>query len=141
MNGVLAKPFARDGLWKSVRSHLGHLMRTPPAENDTGSAAGYFPLGMSYVNTSGAVKFESQTPAAGPGGANWPPGQMGQNSMGGGLDQGYGFINGSTQYGMGAAPRSMYSPNMPSADSSSGRLSDVDSPPEKRQRTNPQSSY
>lgn len=95
-----------------------------------GSGSGYY-MGGPYLNA--ALKYEGQTPP----GNTWSPGQVPQASpMGGGLDQGYQFLNGGNQYGMAAGHRQTYSAAMQSADSSSGRLSDVDSPPEKRQRLN-----
>jgi osomolarity two-component system response regulator SKN7 len=135
MNGVLAKPFTRDGMWKSVRSNLGYLMKNPPAEADLSSGAGYYMGGGPYLNTP-ALKFEAQTPP-GNSASTWSPGNMGQSAMGVGLDSGYGFVNGNNQYSM----RPNYTATMQSADSSSGRLSDVDSPPEKRQRLNHQANY
>lgn len=127
MNGVLAKPFTRDGLLKSVRAHLGHLMKNPPSEGDMGSGAGYYSLGGQQQQqpqsqpqylAQNSVKYESQTPPAN--GNNWS------------LEQGY-FMNGG-QYNISSNPHSMYSNNL-SGDNGSGRISDGDSPPEKRQRT------
>lgn len=133
MNGVLAKPFTKDGMYKSVRTHLGHLMKNPPAESDLTSGGGYF-MGSTYLNPTATLKYEAQTPPANS--STWSPG-LGQGPMGGGMDQGYGFLNGSNQYTMATGHRPNYSQTMQSANSSSGHLSDVDSPPEKRQRLNP----
>lgn len=120
-------------MWKSVRSHLGHLMKNPPPDSEIGSGAGYYMAGP-YLNASVSLKFDAQTPP--PGGSTWSPSQMGQAPMAGSMDQGYGFLNGGNQYSMATGHRPVYATAMPSADSSSGRVSDVDSPPEKRQRLN-----
>ncbi|CAG9991386.1 unnamed protein product [Clonostachys byssicola] len=142
MNGVLAKPFTKEGMWKSVRTHLSHLMKNPPQESEIGSGAGYFMGSGPYLNTSTSIKFESPTPPSGTAGSNWSPGQIQQPSMGSGLEQNFGLLNGSGQYAMATGHRPQgFSANLHSADSSSGRLSDVESPPEKRQRLNPQSTY
>lgn len=132
MNGVLAKPFTKDGMYKSVRSHLGHLMKNPPLESDLTSGGGYF-MGNSYLNPTPTLKYEAQTPPAN--NSTWSPG-LGPGPMGGGME-GYGFLNGGNQYTMATGHRPNYSQTMQSANSSSGHLSDVDSPPEKRQRLNP----
>ncbi|KAG9250576.1 stress response regulator [Emericellopsis atlantica] len=134
MNGVLAKPFTRDGMWKCVRSNLGHLMKNPPLDADIGSGGGYY-MGTPFLNTPTAIKYEAQTPPAhsGPG---WSPGHMGQPSIGSSLDVGYGFVNGGAPYTMATGQRGPFQQQLHSAESSTGRLSDVESPPEKRQRLN-----
>lgn len=138
MNGVLAKPFTKEGMSKSVRSHLSHLMKTPPADNDL-SGAGFYMSG-GYLNTSAALKFDTPTPPSGNTGAGWSPAQLPQASpLSASLDHGYSLVNGSSQFGMSSGHRPTYSATMQSNDSSSGRLSDIDSPPEKRQRLNPAS--
>ncbi|KAF4121505.1 osomolarity two-component system, response regulator SKN7 [Geosmithia morbida] len=129
MNGVLAKPFTRDGLSKSIRAHLGHLMKNPPNDGEMGSSAGYYPLDgqqqQQFLHQNPA-KYEAQTPPANA--QNWSTG----------LDQGYFGMNGGGQYNnIGSNPHSMYSTNMSSADTNS-RLSDGESPPVKRQRTTAQ---
>lgn len=140
MNGVLAKPFTKEGMWKSVRTNLSHLMKNPPTESEMNSGAGYF-VGTPYLNTSTSIKFESPTPPSNSAGNTWSPGQLQQPSLGTGMDQSYGLLNGSGQYSMATAQRQTYPTTMHSAESSSGRLSDVESPPEKRQRLNPQANY
>ncbi|KFH40922.1 Transcription factor-like protein [Hapsidospora chrysogenum ATCC 11550] len=137
MNGVLAKPFTRDGMWKSVRTHLGPLMKNPPPEADIGSGAGYQMSSGPYLNTAASIKLEAASPNAA--GATWSANQMGQNSMGG-MDQGYGFLNGSNPYSMASGHRSVYATAMQTGEPTPGRVSEVDSPPEKRQRLN-QSAY
>lgn len=141
MNGVLAKPFTKEGMWKSVRTHLSHLMKNPPADADV-SGAGYY-MGGAYLNTSaGALKFDTPTPPSGNNGSGWSPAPLPQASpLSATLDQGYGLLNGNNQYGIATGHRPTYSGTMQSADSSSGRLSDIDSPPEKRQRLNPSGGY
>jgi osomolarity two-component system response regulator SKN7 len=140
MNGVLAKPFTKEGMSKCVRNHLSHLMKAPPADTDL-SGAGYY-MGGAYLNTSTSLKFETPTPPPpGTTGSGWSPAQLPQSStLGASLDSGFGFSNGGNQYAM-ATGRTNYSGTMQSADSSSGRLSDIDSPPEKRQRLNPSGGY
>lgn len=136
MNGVLAKPFTKEGMYKSVRSHLSHLMKNPPTDTDL-SGAGFY-MGGAYLNTSTALKFDTPTPPSGTAGSGWSPAQLPQASpLSASLDQGYGMLNGGNQFGMATGHRPTYSGTMQSGDSSSGRLSDIDSPPEKRQRLNP----
>jgi len=127
MNGVLAKPFTKEGMWKSVRSHLGHLMKNPPAQDPSGS--GYMLSGAPYLGTP-TLKFDTPTPPSGTAASTWSPAQMHQTSP---VDQGYGMMNGSNQYNIASGSR--YSA-MQSGDATSSRLSDHDSPPEKRQRMN-----
>ncbi|KAM0511591.1 hypothetical protein ACHAPE_009741 [Trichoderma viride] len=127
MNGVLAKPFTKEGMLKSVKTHLQHLLKNPPSQSDNGHGPGFM-MNVPYLNTSGnPIKFESPTPPAGAGGSNWSSGHMSQN----GVESGFGMMDGSNQYNM-AQGRNAY----PTMDASSGRLSDHDSPPEKRQRLN-----
>jgi len=113
MNGVLAKPFTKEGMLKSVRSHLAHLLKDPPEQQEAGSMMG----NVSYMGGAPAsLKFESNTP---PGGNNagWSPNHMGQ----GNVDIWNGMMNGGNQYNMGRS-------NFPTSEN--------DSPPEKRQRLN-----
>ncbi|KAM0456838.1 hypothetical protein ACHAPV_007129 [Trichoderma viride] len=127
MNGVLAKPFTKEGMLKSVKTHLQHLLKNPPSQSDNGHGSAFM-MNVPYLNTSGnPIKFESPTPPAGAGGSNWSSGHMSQN----GVDSGFGMMDGSNQYNM-TQGRNAYS----TMDASSGRLSDHDSPPEKRQRLN-----
>ncbi|CAM1503793.1 Fc.00g013840.m01.CDS01 [Cosmosporella sp. VM-42] len=142
MNGVLAKPFTKGGMQKIVENHLSYLMKNyDPTIQTEGS--GYVVGGSGYMNPPGSLttsgttfKFES-TPTPPATGSTWSPGQMPQASpMNGGMDQGYGLVNGS-QYSM--TPTSATRPNFPTGmsqvpQSSSGRM-DGQSPPEKRQRT------
>ncbi|KND93037.1 Transcription factor SKN7 [Tolypocladium ophioglossoides CBS 100239] len=129
MNGVLAKPFTKEGMLKSIKTHMSHLLKNPPAHAE-GENAGYMMGNVPFLNNN--IKFETSTPPPGASGSSWSPGHMAQNSA----EQCYGFMNGGNQYGMG---RPSYGAAM---DSTSGRMSDHESPPEKRQRMNaPQGNY
>ncbi|POR34897.1 Transcription factor SKN7 [Tolypocladium paradoxum] len=129
MNGVLAKPFTKEGMLKSIKTHMSHLLKNPPAQSE-GENAGYMMGNVPFMNNN--IKFETSTPPPGVSGSGWSPGHMAQNSA----DQCYGFMNGGNQYGMG---RPSFGATM---ESTSGRMSDHESPPEKRQRMNaPQGNY
>ncbi|KOS17976.1 Transcription factor SKN7 [Escovopsis weberi] len=123
MNGVLAKPFTKEGMLKSVKTHLQHLLKTPPHHTDPDHGPGSFIMGsVPYLNSTGTgIKFESPTPPSNPGGPSWPSAHMAQN----GVDQSFGLLNGSNQYAMAQGPSRNAYP-----------ASDHDSPPEKRQRLN-----
>ncbi|EXV06300.1 response regulator receiver domain protein [Metarhizium robertsii] len=113
MNGVLAKPFTKEGMLKSVRTHLAHLLKDPPEQSE----AGFMMSNVSYVGAAPpSLKFESSTP---PGGnsSGWSPSHIGPSNA----DQWNGMMNGGNQYSIGR---------------SSFATSDHDSPPEKRQRLN-----
>ena len=126
---MLAKPFTKEGMLKSIKTHMSHLLKNPPAQPE-GESAGYMMGNVSFMNNS--MKFETSTPPPAASGSGWSPGHMAQNSA----DQCYGFMNGGNQYGMG---RPSYGAPMESA---SSRVSDHESPPEKRQRMNaPQGNY
>lgn len=126
MNGVLAKPFTKEGMLKSVKTHMSYLLKTPPAQHE-GENQGYMMGNVPFMNNN-TIKFETSTPPPGVSGPGWSPGHVGQNSV----DQCYGLMNGSSQYGMGREP---YGATM-------DRVSDHDSPPEKRQRLSaPQGNY
>ncbi|KHO01045.1 response regulator-like protein [Metarhizium album ARSEF 1941] len=120
MNGVLAKPFTKEGMLKSVRTHLAHLLENPPEQPE---AAGFIMGNVPYIGAAPpSLKFESSTPPGG-GGSGWSPGQMGQSNV----DQWNGIMNGGNQYSIGRS-------NFPT--------SDHDSPPEKRPRLDiPQANY
>lgn len=109
---MLAKPFTKEGMLKSVRTNLAHLLKNPPETPETGYMIGTVP----YMAAPSSLKFESNTP---PGGANsgWSPSHMGQNNV----EQWNGMMNGGNQYSMSRS-------NFPT--------SEHDSPPEKRQRLN-----
>lgn len=128
MNGVLAKPFTKEGMLKSVKTHMMHLLKNPPPQTDhTVDNPGFIMGGVPFFNgPQASIKFETPTPPPGASGPTWSPGPMAQN----GMDQGYGLMNGGNQYGMG---RPNYASTM---DPNSARISDNDSPPEKRQRLN-----
>ena len=128
MSGVLAKPFTREGMLKSVRTHMAHLLKNPPQLDSTNDTPGYFVHTTPYLSTSGnTLKFEG---TASPGGSNW-------SSLGGGMDQSYAMMNGSNQFNLTpGGSRSNYQNKMESPGS---RGMDQDSPPEKRQRLNPSS--
>lgn len=120
MNGVLAKPFTKEGMLKSVKTHMAHLLKSPSSQAE-GEGAGYM---LSNVSLTNSVKFETPTPPPGASGPSWSPGQMGQSSV----DQCYGLMNGGGQNNIG---RPHYGTGM---DTTPNRLSEQDSPPEKRQR-------
>jgi osomolarity two-component system response regulator SKN7 len=129
MNGVLAKPFTREGMLKSVKSHLAHLLRNPPPLDGTSNM---MLSGVPYLSAPGhGMKFDTPTP---PG--QWSPSNMPQASpVTSGTEQGFGMLNGGGQYNMAPAQRPNYTTTL---DSSSGRVSDHESPPDsKRQRLNP----
>ncbi|EQK97945.1 hypothetical protein G6O67_001248 [Ophiocordyceps sinensis] len=129
MNGVLAKPFTKEGMLKSVKTHMSHLLKNPPTQQES-EGGGYVIGNVPFLNN--AIKFETSTPPPGASSTSWSPGHMGQ----GGVDHCYGLVNGGTQYAIG---RPHYGTAM---DSTPGRMSDHDSPPEKRQRVNaPQANY
>ncbi|RCI11074.1 hypothetical protein L249_7537 [Ophiocordyceps polyrhachis-furcata BCC 54312] len=131
MNGVLAKPFTKEGMLKSVKTHMSHLLKKPPASGSSegDGTGGYVISNVNYLNNT-SIKFETSTPPPPPPpqatpGPNWSPGHMGQNSV----EHCYGLLNGvSGQYAMG---RPHYGTAM---EATPGGLSDQDSPPEKRQR-------
>lgn len=138
MNGVLAKPFTKEGMLKSVKMHMSHLLKNPPPQ-DPSQSAGYFSMGaVPYMSghmagSSNSMKYEVSTPPAGPA---WSPGLPQTSSMNGSVDQGY-IINGSNQY-HNLTPGGSRPPNYPAKmESPTGRMSDHDSPPGKRQRLNP----
>lgn len=127
MNGVLAKPFTKEGMLKSVKTHMSHLLKNPPTQQESESG-GYVIGNVPFMNNT--IKFETSTPPPGVSATSWSPGHMGQGSV----DHCYGIMNGgATQYAIG---RPHYGPTMDS------RMSDHDSPPEKRQRISaPQGNY
>jgi osomolarity two-component system, response regulator SKN7 len=110
MNGVLAKPFTKDGMHRTVKQHLKHLQRHTLSSPDDMSMTvspvkvDLPPMGMNAammgmpgsIMTGGSVKFEnsvkfestpSQSPATT---SSWhSPGQMQQGSPAGGIDHGY----------------------------------------------------
>ncbi|ODA75998.1 hypothetical protein RJ55_08280 [Drechmeria coniospora] len=132
MNGVLAKPFTKEGMLKAIKTHMAHLLKAQPAAQHDGDGAGYM-MGSVPFMSGNPIKFEASTTPPAASGSAWSPGHLAQS----GTDQwGGGFMNGTNQYAMG---RHGYAAAM---DSTSGRLSDNDSPPEKRQRVNaPQGNY
>ncbi|KAG5921223.1 hypothetical protein E4U61_007002 [Claviceps capensis] len=118
MNGVLAKPFTKEGMLKSIKTNLAHLLKSPP---EHGGESSYVMNHASYIGGPAAsLKFESTSPGANNPG--WSPGQMGH----GNVDQCNDMMNGTNQYGMGG-------PNF---------TSEHETPPDKRQRLMPaQSNY
>ncbi|KAH8706765.1 HSF-type DNA-binding-domain-containing protein [Ilyonectria robusta] len=145
MNGVLAKPFTKSGMLKIVENHLSYLLKNYDPATQQESGSGYVVGGAGYMNppgslnTSGTTTFKFETTPTPPAtGSTWSPGQMPQASpMATGMDQGYGMVNGTGQYGM--TPTSATRATFPGGVSqphanSQGRL-DNQSPPEKRQRT------
>ncbi|KAI9147826.1 signal transduction response regulator, skn7 [Paramyrothecium foliicola] len=141
MNGVLAKPFTREGMLKSVKTHLSHLLKNPPPQNDHGS--GFLMGNVPFIHTPGThpLKFDSPTPPSGNPGSTWSPGQMPPTSaLSNSTESGYGLMNGGAQFNMpqSTSSRANYSTTI---DGTPGRLSDHDSPPEKRQRLNTSHNY
>lgn len=129
MNGVLAKPFTKEGMLKSVKTHMSHLLKNPPPP-DPSSSAGYFMGAGSYMSTSGMgsgnLKFENATP---PAGTTWSPGLPQGSPMHNGVDQSY-MMNNGNQFNLPpGVPRGNYA------------KSDHDSPPGKRQRLNVSNAY
>lgn len=123
MNGVLAKPFTKEGMLKSVKTHLSHLLKNPPPQPEQGFMIG----NMSFINptmSSGGtpIKMEGSTTPSG-NGSTWSPGQMAQGDM----DGNFAMVNGQQQFGMPPGGRQF---------NSSGAVQ-TDSPPGKRQRMNP----
>ncbi|KAK2593730.1 kinase-regulated stress-responsive transcription factor skn7 [Conoideocrella luteorostrata] len=112
MNGVLAKPFTKEGMLKSVKTNMSHLLKNPPEHSD---ASGFMIGHVPYINAPPSLKFEATSPGANNSG--WSPSHMNQSNV----DQWNGMINGGNQYSMGRS-------NFPT--------SEHDSPPEKRQRLN-----
>ena len=117
MNGVLAKPFTKEGMIKSVKTHLSHLLKNPPEVADE-----FMMHNVSYMNAPG-LKFEASTSPGGPGASGWSPSHMTHGSV----DQWSDMMNGGNQFNVGRT-------NFPNSDNGS--------PPEKRQRLNQaQSNY
>jgi osomolarity two-component system response regulator SKN7 len=142
MNGVLAKPFTREGMLKSVKTHLSHLLKNPPPPTDQHN--GFLIGNVPFIHTGGAphpLKFDSPTPPSGTAGSTWSPGQMPPNSaLSNSTESGYAMMNGGGQFSMPptTSSRANYSTTM---DGPSARVSDHDSPPEKRQRLNATHNY
>lgn len=136
MNGVLAKPFTKEGMLKSIKTHLVHLLKNPPPQPEH-PGHGYLIGGMPYMgpggqlNASGTpIKMEGSVTPSGNGGSTWSP-----NMRSNDVDGGYGMVNGN-QYGMAQSggPRQGFPGGI---DGPGGRVTDTDSPPGKRQRLNP----
>ncbi|KAL2272490.1 hypothetical protein FJTKL_06527 [Diaporthe vaccinii] len=78
MNGVLAKPFTKDGMIRILKQHLRHLLKNPAAADvepngvapvpvPSGSTPSYSGMPSGTMSTAGsAVKFESGTPIQSP---------------------------------------------------------------------------
>lgn len=147
MNGVLAKPFTKEGMLKSIKTHLSHLLKNPPPAD--GSGAFIMPA-ITYIDGSTPVKLEQQTAGSA---NNWPnnsmppnnsmsqnngmaPNGLPPNGLPNDVDHSFGMVNGAPGYPMGGGNRPP--PYGSGMDGSSGRMgADHDSPPEKRQRLNP----
>ncbi|TQV98235.1 Signal transduction response regulator, SKN7-like protein [Cordyceps javanica] len=124
MNGVLAKPFTKEGMLKSVKTHLAHLLKNPPPADGAGA---FILPAIGFMEGGTAVKLEPQTTSSG---NNWGNNGMSQ----GDVDHRYGLVNGATGYQMAGTSRSAYAAGL---DGSTGRMApDHESPPEKRQRLN-----
>lgn len=137
MNGVLAKPFTKEGMLKSVKTHMSHLLKNPPPQ-DPSASAGYFMgavpymASTSHMGSGNSMKYENSTP---PAGSTWSPGIPQVSPMNNGVDQSY-LLNGSNQY-HNLTPGGSRPPNYPAKmESPTGRMSDHESPPGKRQRLN-----
>lgn len=130
MNGVLAKPFTKEGMLKSVKTHLAHLLKNPPPADGAGA---FIMPAIAFMDGATPVKLESQTAGSA---SNWPPNNgMSQSDV----DHGYGMVNGAAGYPMAGGGRQPYGAGM---DGSSGRMApDHESPPEKRQRLNAQGNF
>ncbi|KAJ3479031.1 hypothetical protein NLG97_g8423 [Lecanicillium saksenae] len=124
MNGVLAKPFTKEGMLKSVKTHLAHLLKNPPPADGGGA---FIMPAIGFMDGANPVKLEPQAES----GNNWSNNGMPQNDV----NHGYGMVNGGGGYPMGGGSRPPYGSGM---DNSSARMGpDHESPPEKRQRLNP----
>ncbi len=124
MNGVLAKPFTKEGMLKSVKSNLAHLLKNPPPADGGGA---FIMPAITFMDGATSVKLEPQTAGAA---NNWPNNGMQQSDV----DHGYGMVNGAAGYPMAGGSRQPYGAGM---DGSSARMGpDHESPPEKRQRLN-----
>ncbi|KAH8769213.1 response regulator-like protein [Diaporthe sp. PMI_573] len=78
MNGVLAKPFTKDGMIRILKQHLRHLLKNPAAADvepngvapvpvPSGSTPSYSGMPSGTMSTAGStVKFESGTPIQSP---------------------------------------------------------------------------
>ena len=140
MNGVLAKPFTREGMLKSVKTHMSHLLKNPPLQADTTFGnPGYFMGGSGYMPTQGgmgnnagaSIKFETPTPPSGVTASTWSPSlHQGASPLHNGMDQAYTMM-GANQYTLTPGGSRSYSTKIESP------LAHHDSPPEKRQRLNP----
>ncbi|KAJ4164187.1 hypothetical protein LMH87_005871 [Akanthomyces muscarius] len=130
MNGVLAKPFTKEGMLKSVKTHLAHLLKNPPPADGAGA---FIMPAIAFMDGATPVKLEPQTAGSA---SNWPPNNgMSQSDV----DHGYGMVNGAAGYPMAGGGRQPYGPGM---DGSSARMApDHESPPEKRQRLNAQGNF
>ncbi len=118
MNGVLAKPFTKEGMLKSVKTHMAHLLKNPPAPGSPDFILGGIPFlnpGAPMAGAPNSIKLE-------PPGASAHGGPAWSNDV----DHGFGIVNGGGPYGMAPAGRSAF-----------GTPLDNESPPEKRQRLNP----
>ena len=116
MNGVLAKPFTKEGMLKSVKTHMAHLLKNPPEPGSPDFMLGgmqFLTPGAPMAGAANPIKLEGA--ASGHGGSPWSSD----------VDHGFGIVNGGGPYGMAAASRSAF-----------GAL-DNESPPGKRQRLNP----
>lgn len=148
MNGVLAKPFTREGMEKSVRAHASHLLKNPPQNENHGWNLG----GGAYLNTQGlntgnnSLKFETPTPPSGTGaGSTWSPAGMQQPSpIGSGVDSGFGAMAGGQQQQQQPPPPQQFSMagnRYTSIHTDGVRSNDFEDPPEKRQRLSGPTGY
>jgi osomolarity two-component system response regulator SKN7 len=126
MNGVLAKPFTKDGMLRVLKQHLPHLLKeadTPPLHTPiSGFAPVQHVASLGAALAGGPVKFESTPPAHSPSttSTSWhSPGGFAQPSpTAGNMDSGFPVgMNGNGQL-VAAQPasgiqRPGFSPDMP----------------------------
>ncbi|KAK7746004.1 kinase-regulated stress-responsive transcription factor skn7 [Cytospora paraplurivora] len=151
MNGVLAKPFTKDGMVRILKEHLRHMLRNPAAADleanggamsvPSGSTPSYSGMPSAAMATGGPVKFESGTPIQSPattGSWHSPSQQMthaSPNLDAGGYMTAGGGVGGPqmvlTPGGMprGGFPPQISTPPIPRMPDNMG-----EGPPEKRQR-------
>ena len=136
MNGVLAKPFTREGMLKSTKTHMSHLLRNPPQQSDNGfGTQGYFMNGSGYMSAnntmSNALKFETPTPPSAATGSTWSPGlHQGASPMHNGLEQNFNMMANNAPFTLTPGGTRTYPSKIESPSNQH------DSPPEKRQRLN-----
>jgi hypothetical protein len=113
---------------------MSHLLKNPPQLDNSGDGGYFAPQYLSTPNN--AFKFEGATS---PGASGWSPGIPTASPINQGMDQSYGIMNGGNQFNLAqSGPRQNYQNKM---ESTTSRMPDKDSPPEKRQRLNPSGGF